>query len=131
MERKAHLSQQENKILKKDHIARSMSLVPKFDEREVEKYFLMLEKFAESMEWSRDMYCLFLQSVLTGKAKDFYCALSTAQCAYYGLVKERILQAYELVQAYCQKFKNPVKHGGQTHVEFAREKENAFDRWLS
>ena len=66
MERKAHLSQQENKMLQKDQIARSMSLVPKFDKREVEKYFLMLKKVAESMEWPRDMYCLFLQSVLTG-----------------------------------------------------------------
>ncbi len=84
MEKKAQLSQQEGKILKKDQIARSMSLVPKFDEREVEKYFLMFEKIAESMEWPRDIYCLFLQSVLTGKAKDIYCALTTAQCADYG-----------------------------------------------
>ncbi len=132
MERKVQLSQQESKILKKDQIARSMSLVPRFDEREVEKYFLMFEKFAESMEWPRDMYCLFLQCVLTGKAKDIYCDLSTAQCADYELVKERILQAYELVpETYHQKFRNLVKQDGQTHVEFARENENAFDRWLS
>ena len=57
----------------------------------------MFEKVSENTEWLRDMYCLFLQSVLTGKAKDMYCALSTAQCANYGLVKERILQANELV----------------------------------
>ncbi len=89
----------------------------------------MSEKVAESMEWPRDLYCLFLQSVLTGKAQDIYCALPTAQCANYGLVKERILQAYErLREAYRQKFRNLVKQGGQTHVEFAREKENA---WLS
>ncbi len=74
-----------------------MSLVQKFNEREVEKYFLMFEKVAKSMEWLTDIYCLFLQSVLTGKAKDVYCALSTDLCANYGLVKERILQAYELV----------------------------------
>ena len=43
-----------------------------------------------------------------------------------------ILQAYELVpKAYLQKFRNLVKQGGQIHVEFARDKENAFDRWLS
>ena len=50
---------------------------------------------------------------LTGKAKDVYCALSTTQCADHGLVKERILQAYELVpEAYHQKFINLVKQGG-------------------
>ena len=109
-----------------------MSLVPKWNEREVEKYFLMFKKIAESMERPKDMYCLFLPSLLTGKVKYIYYALYTAQCADYGLVKERILQAYELVtEAYHKKFRNPVKQGGQTHVEFAREKENAFDRWLS
>ncbi len=93
MEKKAQLSEQEGKIFKKDQIARSMSLLPRFDEREVEKYFLMFEKVAESMGWPRDMYCMFLQSVLTGKEKDVFCGLSTAQYAEYGLVKERILQA--------------------------------------
>ncbi len=94
MERKAQLSEQEGKILKKDQNARSMSLVTKFDGREVEPYFLMFEKVAKSMEWPTDMYCLFLQSVLTGKAKGVYCALSAAECANYGLVKERTLQVY-------------------------------------
>ena len=93
---------------------------------------MMSEKVAESMEWPRDLYCLFLQRVLTGKANDIYCALSTAQCANYGLVKERILQAYKLVrEAFRQKFRNLVKQGEQTHVGYGREKENAFDRWLS
>ncbi len=70
-----------------------------------------------------------LASMLTGKAKDVCCALSTSGCANYGLVKERILQAYELVpQVYCQKFRNLVKQSGQTPVEFPTEKENAFNR---
>ena len=62
-----------------------------------------------------------------------YCAVSTGQCANYVLVKQRILQAYELIpEAYGQKLrKTPVKQGGETHVAFARGKENAFDRWLS
>ncbi len=33
--------------------------------------------------------------------------------------------------AYRQKFRNLVKESGQTHVAFAREKENAFNRWLT
>ncbi len=85
-----------------------MSLVPKLDEREVEKYFLISEKMAKSMKWPTDTYCLFLQSVLTGEAKDVYCTLSTAQCSDHGLVKETLLQAYELVpEAYHQKFRYP------------------------
>ena len=36
MEKKAQLSEQEGKILKKNQIARYMPLVPRFDERKVE-----------------------------------------------------------------------------------------------
>ncbi len=68
----------------------------------------------------------------TGKAKDVYHAISTDQCANYGFVKERILQAYELApEVYHKKIRNLTKQGRQTHVEFSREKENAIDRWLS
>jgi len=48
----------------------------------------------------------------------------------YEIVKNAILKAYELVpEAYQQKFRNTVKSANQTHVEFARHKENLFDRW--
>ncbi len=49
------------------------------------------------MDWPTDMHCLFLQSVLTGKAKDVHRALSTSECFDYGLVKESILQDYEFI----------------------------------
>ncbi len=64
----------------------------------------MCEKVAKGVERLKDMYCLFLQSVLTGKAKDVYCALSTQQCEHYEFVIETILQAHELVsEAYLQR----------------------------
>ncbi len=77
MEKKAQLSEQEGKISNKDQIARSMSLVPRFDEREVEKNLLMFKKVAESMEWPRDMFCLFLQSVITGY---LLCSIHSSMC---------------------------------------------------
>ncbi len=51
MEKRAQLSEQETKFLKKDQIARSVSLVPKFYEEEIEKYFLIFEKVAKNMDW--------------------------------------------------------------------------------
>ncbi|KAL5008571.1 hypothetical protein ScPMuIL_014152, partial [Solemya velum] len=48
----------------------------------------------------------------------------------YQVVKKAILKAYELVPgAYRQKFRNSRKRDEQTHVEFAREKEQLFNRW--
>ena len=115
----------------KHEISRNIKLVPKFHEKDVEKYFQHFEKIAQSMEWAREIWSMMLQSVLIGKAQEVYAALSLDQSADYEIVKDRILQAYELVpEAYRQKFRYSQRQHGQTHVELAREKENTFDRWL-
>jgi hypothetical protein len=113
-------------------VARNIKLVPKFNEKEVDKYFLHFEKIAESMEWQKNLWPLLLQSVLIGKAQEVYTALSVEQSADYDVVKRTIMQAYELVpEAYRQKFRYLYKQTSQTHVEFSREKENLFDRWCA
>lgn len=72
-----------------------------------------------------------LHSIFDGRAKDVYTALTPEQSADYEIVKERILKAYQLVpEAYRLKFRNNQRLSNQTHVEFAREKCNLFDRWL-
>ena len=73
---------------------------------------------------------MLLQSSLVGKAREVYSALSVDDSSQYEIVKNAILKAYELVpEAYRQKFRSTVKPSNQTHVEFARHKENLFDRW--
>jgi len=73
-----------------------------------------------------------LQSVLVGKAREIFSALPLSQSGDYEAVKNAILKAYELVpEAYRQKFRNTKKQYDQTHVEFARVKEQLFDRWLT
>ena len=73
-----------------------------------------------------------LQSVIIGKAREIYTQLTVEQSSSYDTVKELILKAYELVpEAYRQKFRNSKKENEQTHVEFARTKEQLFDRWCS
>ena len=111
---------------------RNIKLVPKFNEKDVEKFFLHFEKLAESMEWSKSIWTVLLQSVLIGKAQEVYSALSVEQSTDYDVVKNTIMQAYELVpEAYRQKFRSRQKGIGETYVEFAREKETLFDRWCS
>ena len=111
---------------------RNIKLVPKFNEKDVEKFFLHFEKLAESMGWSKSIWTVLLQSVLIGKAQEVYSALSVEQSTDYDVVKNTIMQAYELVpEAYRQKFRSRQKGVGETYVEFAREKETLFDRWCS
>ena len=73
-----------------------------------------------------------LQSVFVGKAREIYSQLSVVQASDYDNVKELILKGYELVpEAYRQRFRNCQKESNQTYVEFARKKEQLFDRWCN
>ena len=48
----------------------------------------------------------------------------------YEVVKATVLRAYELVpEAYRQRFRSHRKSSSKTHVEFARDKGNLFDKW--
>ena len=87
---------------------------------------------AENLKWPREHRTLLLQSVVIGKAREIYTQLSLEQSSDYDKVKELILKAYELVpEAYRQKFRDCRKEPNQTHVEFARTKEQLFDRWCT
>ena len=106
-------------------VTKHIRLVPPFQEQEVDKYFLHLEKVAENLKWPRVHWTLLLQSVVIGKAREIYTQLSLEQSSEYDKVKELILKAYELVpEAYRQKFRDCRKEPNQTHVEFARTKDN-------
>ena len=86
--------------------ARNIRLVPKFKEKEVDKFFLHFEKVAVSLKWPKDGWTLMLQSVFIGKAREIYAALAVDQSADYDIVKEAILKGYELVpEAYRQNFR--------------------------
>ena len=113
-------------------VTKHIRLVPSFQEKEVDKYFLHFEKVAENLKWPKEHWTLLLQSVVIGKAREIYTQLSLEQSSDYDTVKEFILKAYELVpEAYRQKFRDCRKEHDQTHVEFARTKEQLFDRWCS
>ena len=113
-------------------VTKHIRLVPPFQEKEVDKYFLHFEKVAENLKWPKEHWTLLLQSVIIGKSREIYTQLTVEQSSSYDTVKELILKAYELVpEAYRQKFRNCKKENEQTHVEFARTKEQLFDRWCS
>ena len=111
-------------------ITKHIRLVPPFQEQDVDKYFLHFEKIAENLKWPKEHWALLIQCVLKGKAQEIYTQLSLEQASNYDTVKEVILKGYELVpEAYRQKFRNCEKQSNQTFVEFARTKEQLFDRW--
>ena len=56
-------------------VTKHIRLVPPFQEKEVDKYFLHFEKVAENLNWPKEHWTLLLQSVLIGKAREIYTQL--------------------------------------------------------
>ena len=78
-------------------VSKHIRLVPKFSDRNVDKYFLQFEKVAENLNWPAQNWTTLLQSVLQGKAAEVYSAMSVEDSSDYKKVKTNILKAYELV----------------------------------
>ncbi|KAG1928985.1 zinc finger CCHC domain-containing protein [Pimephales promelas] len=84
-----------------------MRLIPKFDEKEVERFFLLFERVADAQRWPDEERTLMLQSVFTGRAQEAYSSLSVEDASDYQAVKAAVLRAYELVpEAYRQRFRS-------------------------
>ena len=49
-------------------VTKHIRLVPSFQEKEVDKYFLQIEKVAENLKWPKELWTLLLHSVIIGKA---------------------------------------------------------------
>ena len=113
-------------------VTRHIRFVLPFQETDPDKYFVHFEKITTRLSWSKKAWTLLLQSVLVGKAREVYSALSVDQSSVYDTVKGEVLKAYKLVpEVYCQRFRASKKSGAETCVEFAQEKQTLFDQWCS
>lgn len=113
-------------------VTRSIRLVPPFNEKEVDKFFAHFERVATVLKWPREVWTMTLQSIFVGKAQQAYSTLSLEDAADYEKVKQAVLRIYSLVpEAYRQKYRNYQRPESLTYVEFVREKELLFDRWIN
>ena len=77
-------------------VTKHIRLVPPFQEKEVDKYFLHFEKVAENLKWPREHWTLLLQSVVIGKAREIYTQLSLEQSSDYDKVLFLRLMSWSL-----------------------------------
>lgn len=110
----------------------NLRLVPKFDEKDIDTFFSLFERVADTRGWPDSAHTLLLQCVFTGRAQEVLLSLSTQDSGNYDCVKSAVLKAYELVlEAYRQQFRCWQKSEKQTHVEFVREIQTHFNRWCT
>jgi hypothetical protein len=113
-------------------VTKHIRMVPPFQEREVDKYFLHFEKVAKNCNWPKESWTMLLQSVLLGKAREIFSQLTVEDSGEYDTVKQLILKGYELVpEAYSQKIRVLGKSSNKTFVQFVQEKAQLFDCWCT
>ena len=127
---KLKLQQLNNPIGQSFDVIKNFQAVPSFQEDDVDMFFLHFEKLATNLNWPKDHWTILLQKAFVGKAREIFAQLSVEQSQKYEYVKDVVLRGYQLnPEAYRQKFRNCQRDINQTFVEFARVKEQLFDRW--
>ena len=127
---KLKLQQSNHPIGQSFDIIKNFQAVPSFQEDDVDMFFLHFEKLATNLNWPKDHWTILLQKAFVGKAREIFAQLSVEQSQKYEYVKDVVLRGYQLnPEAYRQKFRNCQRDNSQTFVEFARVKEQLFDRW--
>ena len=74
-------------------VSAKLRLVPKFNEKDPDTFFSLLERVAETCDWTDTECTLLLQCIFTGKAQEAYSALSSADSKVYVKVKAAVLKA--------------------------------------
>ena len=127
---KLKLQQSNHPIGQSFDVIKNFQAVPSFQEDDVDMFFLHFAKLATNLNWPKDHWTILLQKAFVGKAREIFAQLSVEQSQKYEYVKDVVLRGYQLnPEAYRQKFRNCQREISQTFVEFARVKEQLFDRW--
>ena len=123
---------QELKIKEKEltfNISTASSLIPSFDEGDIEGSFDNFEHIATKNEWPKEEWMSVIAPKLTGKSYRIYINLDRPDD--YDFVKKQLLSAYAVTpESYREKFRKYSKPKYQTYIEFANEKLKLFKKWL-
>ena len=88
--------------------AKNITLVPKIQEKLVDKYFSQFAKIAANLKWPREFWPFLLRSVLIGKAAEVYSALSLAESSDYDKVKDAIILIEEFKECVHQDLRDLI-----------------------
>src|ERR1043165_9447767 len=112
-------------------VASAEKLVPKFDEANIEHYFISFEKAMTIHKFPRDKWTALLHPQLTGKAQQVFSELSLEGCKNYDTLKQALLTAFARVpEFYRKRFRTLIKGSQETLSAFAFRLALPFHRWL-
>ncbi|XP_068205634.1 uncharacterized protein [Palaemon carinicauda] len=110
-------------------LSKARKLLPVFDEKDPDVFFITFENTATSLNWPRDQYVLLIRNSFKGKAA--YVAAQLVQERDYEIFKTAILDAYSVTaEGYRQVFRQTLKNQAQTYLEFFTLKLKQFNKWI-
>ncbi|KAL2081327.1 hypothetical protein ACEWY4_023180 [Coilia grayii] len=112
-------------------VSKCLKIMPRFCPESPDVFFEAFERIATEREWPVEEWVTLIRRELTGKGQEAYTSLAFGDSCEYETVKRAVLRAYDLVpEAYRQQFRHAKLSPGQSYVDFARQQELTFDKWL-
>ena len=117
----------------KARMARPIIELPCFDEEtdKIDYYLVHFERVASYEGWDIASYPMYLNTLLTGKAREVYCRLPLALANDYRYLKKALLAKYQLtVDDYRRKFFSAKQVNGESCTNLCGDLEFNLDQWL-
>ena len=117
----------------KSRMARPIIELPCFDEEtdKIDYYLKHFERVASYEGWDIASYPIYLNTLLTGKAREVYCRLPLALANDYRYLKKALLAKYQLtVDDYRRKFFSVKQVNGESCTNLCGDLEFNLDQWL-
>ena len=117
----------------KARMARPIIELPCFDEEsdKIDSYLRHFERVASYEGWDIASYPIYLNTLLTGKAREVYCRLPLALANDYRYLKKALLAKYQLtVDDYRRKFFSVKQVNGESCTNLCGDLEFNLDQWL-
>ena len=117
----------------KARMARPIIELPCFDEEtdNIDYYLVHFERVASYEGWDIASYPMYLNTLLTGKAREVYCRLPLALANDYRYLKKALLAKYQLtVDDYRRKFFSVKQVNGESCTNLCGDLEFNLDQWL-
>ena len=112
-------------------MARPIIELPCFDEEtdKIDYYLKHFERVASYEGWDIASYPMYLNTLLTGKAREVYCRLPLALANDYRYLKKALLAKYQLmVDDYRRKFFSVKQVNGESCTNLCGDLEFNLDQ---
>ncbi|RUS77134.1 hypothetical protein EGW08_015090 [Elysia chlorotica] len=99
---------------------------------DLDSWLLRFERFAETSQWQKESWPAYLSELLTGRALDCFCHLSTEDAKNYDAIKLALQKRYNLTEdGYRSMFRQCKPEEGENPGMFVVWLKIYLERWVT